>query len=48
MGIVKGQALKTVQQNCVYLYPTSGAAVGIVLGFPDEDPRAAPEGPKTG
>ena len=31
-----------------YLYPTSGAAVGIVLGFPNETPRAAPEESKTG
>ena len=34
--------------NCIYLYPTSGAAVGILLlGFPHETSRAAPEGPKT-
>ena len=30
------------------IHPTSGAAAGIVLGFSNETPRAAPEESKTG
>ena len=48
MTLITNAGLSSLKVNYIYLCPTSGAAVGIVLGFPNETPRAAPEESKTG